>query len=50
MRYVLVICRRCRRQEKVEVLTEEDIQRDPHRPRGPVRCPHCGATDVEVRR
>lgn len=50
MTIVLVICRRCRHQEKVQVLSEEDIQRDPRRPRSPVRCRHCGTTDVEVRR
>ena len=49
MRIVLVICRRCRHQEKVEVLTEDEVRRDPMRPRSPVRCPHCGGTDVEVR-
>jgi hypothetical protein len=50
MRFVFVVCRRCRREEKVEVLTDEEILRDPQRPRGPVTCPHCGTTDVELRR
>jgi len=49
MRIVLVICHRCRHQEKVEVLDEDDIRRDPRQPRSPVRCPRCGNTTVEVR-
>jgi uncharacterized Zn finger protein len=48
MRIVLIICRRCRHQEKVEILTEEE-KRDPRVPRSPIRCSHCGNFDVEVR-
>lgn len=48
MRYALIVCRVCGHQEKVEVLTDEDIRRDPQRPRSLVRCPHCGTTNVEV--
>ena len=48
MRVVLVICHRCRHQERVEVLTEEE-KRDPRTPRSPVRCRRCGNLDVEVR-
>lgn len=49
MRIVLVICHRCHHQEKIEVLTEEEVRRDPMRPRSPVRCRRCGNAQVEVR-
>lgn len=49
MRFVLVICHRCRREKRVEVLTEDESRRDPQRPRSSVRCPYCGSTEVEVR-
>lgn len=47
MRIVLVICRRCRHEERVEVLTQEEA-RDPERPSSPVRCRRCGSFDVGV--
>jgi hypothetical protein len=50
MQVVLVICRRCGHHEKVDVLTDEEVRRDPMRPRSAVRCPRCRTTDVEVRR
>jgi hypothetical protein len=42
-------CRRCGFETRVEVLTRDDLEREPERPRGPVTCPQCGSRDVTLR-
>jgi hypothetical protein len=43
---VILFCQRCGETTKIEVLTREEIERDPHRPRRPPSCPKCGSNQV----
>ncbi len=48
MRKILVICRTCGHEEKIEVYTDEEAIRL-RIPRVPLRCPKCGSPHVETR-
>ena len=49
MKRMHLICRRCGHETRIDVLTREDIERDPQQPRGRPTCPSCGSPDVQLR-
>jgi len=48
MKRVIVICKSCGKQERIEILTREDLERRPQPTRRPT-CTRCGSANVDIR-
>jgi Zn finger protein HypA/HybF involved in hydrogenase expression len=46
MERIELVCKRCRETSVVEVLSHDEVSKDPDRPRHRVVCPKCGSPDV----
>jgi len=49
MKFIWIYCNACSTRSRIEVLTEEEIQRDPERPRYRIQCPRCHSFNIEIR-
>ena len=49
MKRMHLICRTCGHEARIEVLTREEVERDPQQPMRRPTCPRCGSADVQLR-
>ena len=47
MKVMVLVCRRCGYEDRVETLEREEAERDPRA--RPLRCPKCGSNDYDLR-
>lgn len=47
MRVMLLVCQQCKHEERIEIHTREEAERD-KRTLVPVRCSKCGSTNVRL--
>ena len=48
MKRVILFCQRCGEKTHIEVLTRDEIERDPDRPMRRPTCPKCGSGQVVI--
>ena len=44
-----IYCNACSTRSRIEVLTEEEVRRNPEQPRYRIACPRCHSLNIDIR-